>query len=66
MAIITLEGKEIRRADAFMKKHKKCRLKATAGGKFFYTIVPSGIGTDISIGCGVCNKWKYITDIDDW
>ena len=50
----------------FIDSHKHCKCTSTIGGKFTYTIIPTGLGNITHVRCNVCNEETDITDIDSW
>lgn len=65
--IFELLGKELQRAEKFVKKQmKKDNTLPTAGERFTYMFTPTGIGTVIKIKDEMLGKIKDITDWDLW
>lgn len=46
------------------KKHGICQ--AAAGGRYWYSIYPCGLGTGIVIHCQSCRRKLDITDYESW
>ena len=61
-----LHENEIKKAEAFEKKHRKCYVPTTIGGGIEYKFYPNAIGTAVSIKCQFCGEEENITDYDLW
>ncbi len=64
----TLEGKELKRAQKWIKKQKKKNgdHMGAAGGRFSYVFNPTGIGTGVSVIDNLTGKTKDVTDYDSF
>lgn len=61
-----LSENEIKKAEVFEEKHKKCYRPTTIGGGIEYKFFPNAIGTGVLIKCGFCGEEEDITDYDLW
>jgi len=62
-----LKGKELKSAKKFIKKQKKKDSRiATAGERWTYSFIPSGLGTVVKITDGLLGDTKDLTDWDCW
>lgn len=71
MANFTLNDTEKKKADVFIKWHKRCRPKNNNDmfpqyAPFKYIFTPTGIGNAVTIVCPYCGKTRDITDVDCW
>lgn len=69
----SLNEVESKAAEDFIREHKNCckeklgkEVFSSIGGKFTYTIIPTGLGLCTRIQCNSCGASKDITDIDNW
>lgn len=54
-------------ASEFEEKHLHKNVnKGAIGGHIDYVFTPNGIGTAITIHCGICGERKNITDYSRW
>ena len=67
-AIATLSSeKELDAYNAFVNKHRKCRLTKATSGMIPYVIQRGhGLGCCTTVYCQVCNKSEDITDSSVW
>lgn len=66
MANLTLSENEKKEFLEFKEKHKDCEFTSTTGGKFAFTIVPTGLGDVVIVKCNACGETRDITDISGW
>ena len=62
-----LNEKENELAEKFLQEHRHPEIyKGAIGGHIDYVFTPNGIGTAITIHCGICGERKNITDYSRW
>lgn len=52
--------------EKFYENHCNCPFTSAVGGKYTFTITPTGFGPCISIKCNCCDKEVEITDLESW
>lgn len=70
MASFNLSDKENKKANSFIKRHKKCKPSNDDPLKmrrpYEYTFIPNGIGIAVYITCPYCNEKLDLTDVECW